>query len=153
MVFKVQQYEVRKEIKTRIKQGVPIDELVRIEVTAHNAHELDWEHSREFRYRGTMYDVVRTQVVDAQTTVYYCVNDDQETELFAELDQLVQKSMEAEGKGRSKRTGPFKLLPCIVPGALAHPSTQILSIAPCIGGHSSYLRPWLPISSPPPEQA
>lgn len=90
-VFKLQQHEIRQEIKRQIKAGVPEDELVLFKL-ANTAH-LSWIiHEREFRSDGVMYDVVRKES-DGDTTRYYCLSDEQETQLFAQLDEAVARDM------------------------------------------------------------
>ena len=61
-VFKYQQYAIRKEMKHKIKAGVPEDQLAKIIVNSENEQELDWKHGKEFRYKGIMYDVVKKEV-------------------------------------------------------------------------------------------
>lgn len=97
LVFKIQQYQIRKEIKQQIKAGVPEEALVllkiplSLETSAHNEH-FQRIHDREFRYRGEMYDIVR-QEQHGDTTWYYCLWDEKESELFAQLDKQVAQQM------------------------------------------------------------
>lgn len=85
--------QVRKEIKGRIKAQVPENELVAIIFTPENADSFHWIHSREFRYNGTMYDIVSSKVLDKNITEYYCITDHQETLLFRNLGKYVNFSM------------------------------------------------------------
>ena len=97
LVFKIQQYQIRKEIKQQIKAGVPEDELVLLKIplslesSAHN-DQFQRIHDREFRYQGEMYDIVR-QEQHGDTTWYYCLWDEKESELFAQLDEQVAQQM------------------------------------------------------------
>lgn len=100
-VFKVQQYRIRREIKQYIKQGVPENELALITVTPENENQLDWKHKKEFRYKGTMYDVVRKEIINKTTIIYHCVTDTQETVLFAHLDEMVSKNMDPKNDQNS----------------------------------------------------
>lgn len=109
--FFAAQAQVRREIKQRIKQSVPEAELVLIAVTPETASSLRWLESHEFRYRGGMYDVVRT-AVSGDTTRYFCINDVQEERLFAALDEHVRKQMQTDA--RRARAGS-------APGAPASP--------------------------------
>jgi len=96
LVFKLQQYHIRAQVKQQIKAGVPEDELVLLKIPAalEQGHNRVFQriHAREFRYHGQMYDIVRQQS-RGDTTWYYCVSDEQETLLFARLDELVQQNM------------------------------------------------------------
>lgn len=87
---------IRQEIKIKIKQQVPADELVKIEYTSNNKNDFQWIHSREFRYKGTMYDVVSREHVSENMEILHCVTDHQETQLFKELDNYVQNSMNSD---------------------------------------------------------
>ncbi len=96
IVFKLQQYQIRAQVKQQIKAGVPEDELVLLKIPAvlEQGHNRVFQriHAREFRYHGQMYDIVRQQS-KGDTTWYYCVSDEQETLLFARLDELVHQNM------------------------------------------------------------
>jgi hypothetical protein len=93
LVFRFQQQLVRKEIKRKIKAGVPDQELFFIRINQQNQQELEWIHAREFRYKGRMYDVIRKKVLDPNTIEYACINDIQESRLFAHLDQEVSRNL------------------------------------------------------------
>jgi len=96
IVFKSIQYSVKKEIKRKIKNTVPADELHYISLSKSDAEKkLNWlEEDKEFIFNGRMYDVVKV-VADADTLHFYCINDEQEEKLFAGLEELVQKEMNA----------------------------------------------------------
>jgi len=93
------------EVKQRIKRSVPAQELVLIRVTGESASALEWIKSFEFRYRGNLYDIVRTGQA-GDTTFYYCINDVQEERLFAGLDGHVRRQMESDGRTSPGTTGP-----------------------------------------------
>ena len=95
LYFKVQQHQVRYEIKQQIKAGVPESELVLLKIplsTQENRNEFRSIHSREFRYLGKMYDIIR-QEQHGGTTWFYCLCDEKETRLFTRLDEQVKKEM------------------------------------------------------------
>jgi len=90
-VFKLQQHEIRQEIKQQIKAGVPEGELVLFKLA--NGARVTWSiPEREFRSNGAMYDVARKEI-HGDTTWYYCLSDEKETQLFAHLDEAVQRDM------------------------------------------------------------
>lgn len=95
-VFKIQQYQIRQEIKQQIKAGVPEAELVLLKIpkTLEEKPHPTFQRidKREFRYDGKMYDIVR-QEGHGDTTWYYCLSDEKETQLFANLDELVEQDM------------------------------------------------------------
>lgn len=80
---------MRKEIKMKIKRGVPENELTLFYYSEDNRHEFDWKHSREFNHSGVMYDIVREENPEPGVRLFYCVTDHQETLLFGNLKILV----------------------------------------------------------------
>ncbi|MBL0308375.1 MAG: hypothetical protein IPP77_01330 [Bacteroidetes bacterium] len=105
LIFKVQQYRVRTEIKAQIKRGLSNDQLHVITAYPGNAAMFLWEDKNEFRYQGVMYDVVRKRRVE-QATIYYCINDEQETGLLASIEQQFDKNDDT----RKSSTVPMKNL-------------------------------------------
>ena len=104
----MQQLGIRHEIKQMIESGVAEDQLDKIVVTASNRDSLEWEHEKEFRYNGAMFDVVRYSVHN-DTIVYYCVADKNETLLFAKLDEMTWNRIKAGEKGNQLKN-IFRLL-------------------------------------------
>lgn len=97
-VFVTLQYETRQEIKMRIKQGIPENEIHKI-VFAVN-EKINWvREGKEFRLNNQMFDIVRHEQVNGQV-IYYCINDKEEEQLFANLDELVKKQMEDESSAK-----------------------------------------------------
>ncbi len=106
VVFKTLQYRVRSEIKTRIKESVPADQLILIVVSQREKDKLQWMHDREFCYGGSMYDIVH-QYSRNDTVFYSCVNDKQEELLFSHLDLHVAAQSNLEGTPQ-KAAAPFQ---------------------------------------------
>jgi hypothetical protein len=104
-VFKILQHEIRREIKQQIKAGVPEAELVLLKIPRNleekNNPIFQRIHEREFRYGGDMYDIVR-QETNGDTTWYYCLADEKETLLFANLDELVKQDMAGNPQHRKQ---------------------------------------------------
>ena len=91
-IFKWEQFRVRKEIKRRIKESVPGNELQVITFSKKN-HTVNWvRNGQEFRYKGKMYDVVRI-TTKGDSIHYFCISDTKETSLFTQLDELVKMQM------------------------------------------------------------
>lgn len=92
-VFKYRQSQIRKEIKKQIKNGVAEEDLFTFAVADINTDHVEWiKPGKEFRMNGTMYDIVRMELMDGKS-YYKCINDEQEGKLFAELDEMVHKRM------------------------------------------------------------
>lgn len=88
----------RHEMKQFIKAGVPEEDRVILKIakqTESNLEIFEWEHSREFRYKGEMYDVLSREE-HGDTTYYSCIHDVKESGLFKELDDLVTRFMNEE---------------------------------------------------------
>lgn len=85
--------KIKREIKWRMIAGLDKSELVELKFTSSQMEsELRWEHSKEFEYRGQMYDVASRSVL-GDTTTFYCWWDHQETALNKKLKSLVQLAM------------------------------------------------------------
>lgn len=73
----------------KLKKGVPDEELHKISFAFSELHLINWvRKDKEFKYRNQMFDVVRKEIDDKHVH-FFCVNDTQETRLFANLDTLV----------------------------------------------------------------
>jgi hypothetical protein len=102
LVFEIQKHAIRREIKQQIKAGVPEAELVLLKFVEGKSYPaFQRVHAREFRYQGKMYDVVR-QESRGDTTWYYCIADEKETQLFANLEELVERDL-GQNPGRQER--------------------------------------------------
>lgn len=96
IVFKIEQAHIRKAIKHRIKAGISEDDLHHFGLSLDDYDQLDWVRPRiEFRSGNCFYDIVHS-ACRSDSIHLYCVNDKEESILFAELDMLMQKQMEQE---------------------------------------------------------
>ncbi len=87
--LKYQKKQVKREVKRKIIAGIDKEELVLLKFTKKEQQaELKWEHSKEFEYKGEMYDVVETKVI-GDTTYYWLWWDHEETKLNKQLSKLV----------------------------------------------------------------
>jgi hypothetical protein len=85
----IQKKQVKKEIKWKIIAGIEKEELVLLKFTeAEKLTQLKWKHSKEFEYKGEMYDIVETSI-KGDTIYYWCWWDFEETKLNKQLDNLV----------------------------------------------------------------
>ena len=147
--FYVHQQGIRHEIKQRIKKGVPEGELVYFEANEDFLSSIVWENSHEFRYQGSMYDVVETKNIDGITN-YACINDKQEERLFEQLDLLVQKELEKEAKGLTLKKNTrlhYEQASLQSRIAFAEIAATSYSLVSC----PAYQSPLLDQISPPPE--
>lgn len=81
-------------MKTLLKRGVPENELHIIKFSVNKVSEIDWKkEGREFRFKGSMYDVVKFEI-EGDSIIYSCVNDMQETLLFAHLEEIINQQID-----------------------------------------------------------
>ena len=72
----------------KIKKAIPTeDQMVWKFSIADSKSKLEWEHSREFEYKGEMYDVIRSEQ-RGDTMWYWCYWDRKETKLKKQLNIL-----------------------------------------------------------------
>jgi hypothetical protein len=84
---------VRKTVKKQLIAGLDKKELTLLEFSIEAAQrELEWEHSKEFRYKDRMYDVVYSKA-DGNSISYWCWLDKEETKLNKLLGALVAKAL------------------------------------------------------------
>jgi hypothetical protein len=106
LVFESVKKGIRKEIKRKIKAGVPESELHILRFSNNDVKEgtagLDWKDDREFKYDGKMYDIVRI-TYEGNDIIYHCVNDTQEEVLFAKLNEMV-KDVNSKDKSAQQKT-------------------------------------------------
>lgn len=84
---------VRKKVKKQLIAGLDKKELVLLTFSNKNIeNQLEWEHSKEFRFKGKMYDVVYSEVT-GNVISYWCWLDKEETKLNKLLSDLVNKAL------------------------------------------------------------
>jgi hypothetical protein len=92
-VLQLQKIQIRKEVKWQMIAGLDKEELVHLKFSeAEKKSELKWEHSREFEYKGEMYDLVEIELI-GDTTYFTLWHDHEETQLNKQLNVLVAKAL------------------------------------------------------------
>jgi hypothetical protein len=146
------QQQIKKEIKARIKQSVPSEELVTIAFRTKNSDEFKWIHSKEFSYHGTMFDIISIEVMKDGSKLLHCITDKQETVLFKNLRKYICNSMNTDPKNTKAGNMLWTLLGNLFPPAenifLIITVEQDIILSPYL---FSYLVPNLTIISPPPQ--
>lgn len=152
VVLEIQKHGIRQEIKQQIKAGVPEAELVLwkfCEGKSEPAFQRIDEH--EFRYGGKMYDIVR-QESHGDTTWYYCLADEKETQLFAQLEELVKRGMRQNPEQQQRLERLLSLFGLLFfgPGEDAVGSDTNTEMA--VSNYCFELKTWTtPPPTPPPE--
>jgi len=122
-LFFVLQLKAKQAIKTQLKNQVDKKNLHVFKFES--ANEINWKEAhKEFEYNQHYYDVVYTQKTETGIT-YYCISDEQETRLFANLDNLIRQKNETPNSPLNQTTKQlFKLL------TLAFINTNTIGIEP-----------------------
>jgi hypothetical protein len=101
--LKHQKKQIKKEIKRKIISEVDKSELVLLKFTEEEKNsQLTWEHSKEFEYKGEMYDIIETYKV-GDTAYYWCWWDHEETKLNKQLNHLVSLAMGSNPKNQDNQ--------------------------------------------------
>jgi len=98
---------IRKEIKWKMIAGLERDELILLKFTRTETHELlNWKHSKEFEFKGQMYDIIETEA-SGDSIFYWCWWDHEETTLNKQLKNLVAQ---AKGQNPVKKENNKRLI-------------------------------------------
>jgi hypothetical protein len=89
---------IRKEIKHRIKAGVPESELIVLNFSKSECAHLVWHKKNEFAYNGHLYDIISKRST-ADEVEFKCIDDRKEAKLFKDLDHFVAKRFQKGEKG------------------------------------------------------
>jgi len=102
-VFKISQNQIRKEVKREIKMKLNDSELQSIVFNKSELSRINWvKTDKEFIHHDELFDVVKTAET-ATTITFYCINDKQEKQLFANLDEHINKHI-SKNKSAKKNT-------------------------------------------------
>ncbi len=151
LIFKVKQQYIKSEIKKQIKQSVPENELTIIIQTTENKDLFIWKEKNEFLYNGSMYDVVKKDM-QKDKIIYSCINDSQETSLFANLDEWVRHNTQNDNATKKTCNNLIQL----IMGAYFPPQIVELTLYEESLNHFSFYNFFHPtytlaINSPPPK--
>jgi len=93
--------QVKREIKQRIIKSVPENELTVFSFTEKEYKNLTWVEKNEFRFKGSMYDVVRKGTDTKGNIVIYVIDDEKEKKLFVNLEELTQQNSSDSPVGKN----------------------------------------------------
>jgi len=87
-----------------IKRAIPQDDQLLWTFSISDARtKLQWEHSKEFEFKGEMYDVIRSET-KGDSILYWCYWDREETKLKRQLDILIVNMMGPGSHNRNQGT-------------------------------------------------
>ena len=104
----IQTHYVRREMVQEIKKGIPFSELTLVTMISKNKQEFNWRDKHEFRYKGILYDVVKTRKINSEITAYYCISDHMEMKLLSKLEK--QKDNNSKQNKSNSKKGSIKLI-------------------------------------------
>lgn len=107
--IKVNLFLIHKEVKHELMRQKPDDEctILRIPKKEQNLQNAFVAiHSREFRYKGMMYDVI-SQRDSADITIFKCIRDEDEENVFRVLADIIKLN---HAPGRSDKASNFPML-------------------------------------------
>lgn len=81
-------HQIRKEVKRKIKAGLTESEMTLLIIPNEQLGDLKWKHSKEFKLKGQMYDVIKKENIEWGVK-YWCWWDNDETELNKRLNRML----------------------------------------------------------------
>ena len=85
----IQKEQVRYAVKEQMKHQLPEENFQTLRFSTEEAEQvLEWEHAKEFKYQGAMYDVVE-QTATQDSIVFKVWKDDDETAINRQIDAVV----------------------------------------------------------------
>ena len=86
--FIIEKNIIRKQIKLQLIEGIYKEELISLKFCSKNNSELNWKDSKEFEYKGEMFDIIETEIKN-DSIIYKCFPDKQETEINIKINNLL----------------------------------------------------------------
>ena len=154
VLFKLRREQLRHELKEKLEHSVPQEDLKLIKIPVgwikHPPAHFQHIKKNEFRLDGTMYDIVYRES-KPDTLWLYCLADEAETLLFAQLDRWVEQQNTHDPFQQGQFQQWERLLDSLYPivPALSHSKlfrASQLSLPPY---RFSFL-PWEPEATKPP---
>lgn len=148
----MEKHLLRKEIKHELMASVSDEELKPLSFKKEDTLLiLNWEHAKEFEYKGEMYDVVRRSYTKDSVT-YYAWWDHEETELNQKLDRLTASLFEkSPEKKRSSQHFSFFLTQLFIEFHEVLFQPRPIDIGKDYFAYNELLsEPFISISTPPP---
>ena len=95
-------------IKEKILSQLKEEEL-KIISASDNHQQIYWEEEgKEFLFKGEMYDVVKTKIVNGKVMLY-CINDKKERELVDNYNLITKHNSSSDKKGKNTIDNSFNL--------------------------------------------
>ena len=106
-ILQLQKMQIKKEVKWEIIAGLNKEELILLKLTQEETQKnLRWEDSKEFEFKGQMYDLVEKSM-KGDTVFYWCWVDNKETKLNQKLKEIVAFAL---GNNQERKNNQEKLI-------------------------------------------
>jgi hypothetical protein len=89
----IEHYFIRKNMKQALKLTLPTRKLSTFHFSAHERRQLKWRNAHEFVLNGHFYDVIHKRVQKNGDIELRCIDDKQETTLFAKLNSIASEQL------------------------------------------------------------
>lgn len=88
-MLKHEQKTLKRAVKHKVIEGIDRSELVYMKFSLTDSKaKLDWKHSKEFKYKGEMFDIVEKEI-QGDSIAYWLWWDHEETALNQQLNRLL----------------------------------------------------------------
>ena len=147
-----QKHLVKKEVKRQMISGIDKKDLELLKFSKKETQtKLRWEHSKEFEYKGQMYDIVE-KIVKEDSVYYWCWWDHEETKLNKELSSLANNAFRDDPKKQKRQQQLFSYLNSLffTPGFTWHSDNSIQYKTPNFYYNEFYKSIYITPPSPPP---
>lgn len=101
LLYFIQKSEIQKEFRQYLKHSINEKSLTLIKITESDKskHLIHFTKNDEFRYKGSMYDIVKKKVIK-NTIYYYCFSDKKEDKLRKNFVNNFKRSDEGSNSAR-----------------------------------------------------
>lgn len=113
--------------------------------------DFKWIHSREFKYNGDMYDIVKKEETDGQIIVH-CINDTKEKKLEKDFEREIENNT-SNKQQKSENNNPFKTIITEAVSELVFNLVDVKKLKYGFNYFESYTPIYTEILSPPPKYA
>lgn len=143
-IWQWRQHQWKKQVKREILHALPEEELLVLTFSKTELHSLDWKHSKEFKWKGDYYDVVKKHETN-DSTVFWVWPDEEENKIWQLGMRLFKKEPIA------KNPYPLWMPLAIIPMPFTASSDKVIAILYNCTIHFLYNSLNQRPNSPPPE--
>lgn len=152
-MLKFEIHQVKEKVEKEIMAQMEKDDLQMLAFTKEEAEQdLYWEHSKEFEYRGEMYDIVDKKITE-DSVYYWCWWDKEETVLVQKLYSLMRNRLSHDSKHQNKKSQLYQILDSIfLEKKQWNHTPEYVTITHCFYYQKEYFKFQDPPIIPPPDQ-